>query len=76
VRASIGVYGKEKLLSKLIRMTKLSLDVDLVRAIVFTAVFVGVCALVYSGKLDSSYVKYLIAVVIPSPVLVDRKEDK
>lgn len=77
INARVSVYGKKTLSAKMKeKMNKLSLDVDVVRAIVFTAVFCGVCALVYAGKLDSAYIKYLLAVVIPSPVLLDKKDDK
>ena len=39
VRVSIGVYGKEKRLSRMLRMVRASLDVDVVKVIVLAALF-------------------------------------
>ncbi len=44
------------------------LNVDLTKAIVFCVVFIGVVVLIAFGKLDSEYLKYLLAWLIPGPL--------
>lgn len=51
------------------------LTVDATKALVFCVVFAGVCVLIAFGKLDSEYLKYLLAWLIPGPLNFD-KDDK
>lgn len=44
------------------------LNVDATKATVFCVVFIGVCILIGFGKLDSEYLKYLLAWLIPGPL--------
>ncbi len=44
------------------------LNIDATKAIVFCVVFTGCCILIGTGKLDSEYLKYLLAWLIPGPL--------
>jgi hypothetical protein len=44
------------------------LSIDATKAIVFCVVFIGVVILIAFGKLDSEYLKYLLAWLIPGPL--------
>ncbi len=50
------------------------LTVDATKALVFCVVFIGVCTLIAFGKLDSEYLKYLLAWLIPGPLSFDAAE--
>lgn len=52
------------------------LNIDATKAIVFCVVFLGVCVLIGMGKLDTEYLKYLLAWLIPGPLNFDSKEEK
>ncbi|MDD5374466.1 hypothetical protein [Acidithiobacillus sp.] len=49
------------------------LSVDATKALVFCVVFIGVCVLISFGKLDSEYLKYLLAWLIPGPLTFEPK---
>ncbi len=44
------------------------LNVDATKALVFCVVFIGVCVLIASGKLEAEYLKFLLAWLIPGPL--------
>ena len=44
------------------------LNVDATKAMVFMGVFIGVCVLIGMGKLDTEYLKFLLAWLIPGPL--------
>lgn len=44
------------------------LNIDATKAVVFCVVFIGVCILIGTGKLESEYLKYLLAWLIPGPL--------
>jgi hypothetical protein len=48
------------------------LTVEGTKAAVFCVVFLGVCVLIGTGKLDSEYLKYLLAWLIPGPLTFDQ----
>ncbi len=50
------------------------LSVDATKALVFCVVFAGVCVLIAFGKLDSEYLKYLLAWLIPGPLNFEQKK--
>jgi hypothetical protein len=50
-------------------------DVDLQRTILFSVIAVVIGGLVYSGHLPVSAFTSFLMVLVPSPVLIDRKED-
>lgn len=47
------------------------LNVDATKAIVFCVVFIGCCVLIGFGKLETEYLKYLLAWLIPGPLNFD-----
>ncbi len=51
------------------------LTVDATKALVFCVVFIGTCVLIGLGKLDSEYLKFLLAWLIPGPINFDSKPD-
>ena len=44
------------------------LNIDATKALVFCVVFIGVCVLIGTGKLEQEYLKYLLAWLIPGPL--------
>jgi hypothetical protein len=50
------------------------LTVDATKALVFCVVFLGCCVLIGLGKLDSEYLKFLLAWLIPGPLNFEDKE--
>lgn len=52
------------------------LSVDATKAIVFCVVFIGVVALIATGKLESEYLKFLLAWLIPGPLNLETQEKK
>ncbi len=54
------------------------LSVDMNKSIVFCVVFIGVCALIATGKLEADYLKFLLAWLIPGPLTMGtpKKEEE
>ena len=53
----------------------MKLSVEGTKALVFCVVFLGVCVLIGIGKLESEYLKYLLAWLIPGPLSFDDKKE-
>lgn len=51
----------------------MKLNVEGTKALVFCVVFLGVCVLIGFGKLESEYLKFLLAWLIPGPINFDTK---
>lgn len=51
------------------------LSIDATKAIVFCVVFIGVVVLIAFGKLESEYLKYLLAWLIPGPLNFEKETD-
>jgi hypothetical protein len=49
------------------------LNVDLTKAVVFCVVFLGVCILIGLDKLETDYLKYLLAWLIPGPLSFEKE---
>lgn len=54
----------------------MKLSVDGTKALVFVAVLVAVTLLISLGKLDSEYLKFLLAWLIPGPINFDPQPTK
>lgn len=55
-------------------MEALNGKVDVTKAIVWGVAFVGVCVLVYAGKVDSNKIEYFLVWLLPSPLRDEKKE--
>ena len=53
-------------------INSVKLDIDATKALVFCAVLLSVTVLISQGKLDSEYLKYLLAWLIPGPLSFDK----
>ena len=51
------------------------MNVDMTKALVFCVVFVTVAALIAAGKVDASYLKYMITWMIPSPLSINEEKE-
>ncbi len=52
------------------------LSIDATKALVFVSVLICVTTLIAFGKLDSEYLKYLLAWLIPGPLNFDKESQK
>ena len=57
-------------------METTKLNIDATKAVVFCVVFIGVCILIGTGKLESEYLKYLLAWLIPGPLNFEPSKEK
>ncbi len=52
----------------------MKLSVEGTKALVFCVVFLGCCVLIGLGKLETEYLKFLLAWLIPGPISFETKE--